>query len=132
MVKISFPLVLQRSIRGNNHEWQNTKEKTRRECRGRRFELITWSGVIDRVVLLLEFRYGQYIRPISNLNGQYERKNNTDLWKACATDIGKYLKTKRLEWTGHVWRADVSLIRNELVKDLTRKSDRVKDPVNGG
>jgi hypothetical protein len=28
------------------------------------------------------------------------------------TNIGKYLKAKRLEWAGYVWRADGSLIRN--------------------
>lgn len=61
---------------------------------------------------------------------KFERKV---LWKNLwynKPNIGKYLKTKRLEWAGLVWRADGSLIHNVLVEKINRNQEG--DPVNGG
>ena len=51
-----------------------------------------------------------------NVNlGVFERRKNEDLQKLYnKPNICKFLSSKRLEWAGHVWRAEGCLIRKVL------------------
>lgn len=63
--------------------------------------------------------------PTRDPNGEYKRRKNTDLEKLYnKPNIRKYMKAKRLEWAGHVWRADGSLSHNVLVENLNKKRPR--------
>jgi len=77
--------------------------------------------------------------PILNPNtGEYKRRKNTDLYSLFnTTNLKDFLKSKRLEWAGHVWRTEGRLIRQVLVNKPNKKRpvgrprqrwlDRVKD-----
>jgi transposase len=52
--------------------------------------------------------YGPVLNPITGL---YERRKNADLSRLYNTsNIQDFLRSKRLEWAGHVWRAEGRLI----------------------
>jgi len=51
--------------------------------------------------------------------GQYERRTNTDII-INGPNIQKYLVSKRLEWTGHIWQYKDSLMRQVLVSKLNK------------
>lgn len=41
-------------------------------------------------------------------NGVYEQRKNADLNRLYnAPNIQKFLRSKMLKWTGHIWRAEV-------------------------
>ncbi|XP_050443868.1 uncharacterized protein LOC126847604 [Adelges cooleyi] len=77
--------------------------------------------------------------PILNPNtGVYERRKNADLNILFNTaNLNDFLRSKRLEWAGHVWRAEGGLIRQVLINKPNKKRpvgrprqrwlDRVKD-----
>jgi len=58
------------------------------------------------------------------------RRETSHLWKEILPKIYKpvrkpnirsFLKAKRLEWAGHIWRAGKNLIQNVLIKKPTKK-----------
>lgn len=55
--------------------------------------------------------------------GIFERKKNDDLYDRLylKTNISSYIKIKRMEWFGHVWRADNDIIRKVLTETIHKK-----------
>jgi len=88
----------------------------------------TWSTTQGDEEKLLTFErkvlrkiYG----PIRNQNREYGRRKNDELERLYnKPNIGLFLKAKRLEWAGHVWRAGESVIRNVLIRNPTKKRPR--------
>jgi len=88
----------------------------------------TWSTTQGGEVKLLTFErkvlrkiYG----PVRNQIGEYERRKNDELGRLYnKPNICLFLKAKRLEWAGHVWRAGESIIRNVLIRNPTKKRPR--------
>lgn len=63
--------------------------------------------------------------PVRNRRGKYEKRKTA--WSRKIIQLVKYLsQAKRLEWVGHVWRANESLIRNFLIKNSTKKATKEK------
>jgi len=61
----------------------------------------------------------------NELTGDYERRKNTNLeFLYNKSNIKCFLKAKRLEWAGHVWRAERSIIRKVLINKPTGKRPR--------
>ncbi|VVC26164.1 Reverse transcriptase domain, partial [Cinara cedri] len=53
------------------------------------------------------------------------RKKNKDLEMLFnKPNIRLFLKAKRLEWAGHVWRADENIIKNVLIRNVTKTRPR--------
>ena len=88
----------------------------------------TWSKTQGDEEKLLTFErkilrkiYG----PARLQNGEYERRKNEDLERLFSKpNIKLYLKAKRLEWAGHVWRDTDSLTRNVVIKNPQKKRPR--------
>jgi len=88
----------------------------------------TWSTTQGDEEKLLTFEkkvlrkiYG----PVRNQIGEYERRKNDELGRLYnKPNICLFLKAKRLEWAGHVWRAGESVIRNVLTRNPTKKRPR--------
>jgi hypothetical protein len=61
--------------------------------------------------------------PVFNVDiGVFERWKNEDLQRLYnKPNICKFLRSKRLEWAGHVWRAEGCLIRKVLDGNLNGK-----------
>jgi len=61
--------------------------------------------------------------PVFNIDlGVFERRKNKDLQRLYnKPNICKILNSKRLEWAGHVWRAEECLIRKVLDGNLSGK-----------
>jgi hypothetical protein len=60
--------------------------------------------------------------PVRNQIGEYERRKNDELGRLYnKPNICLFLKAKRLEWAGHVWRAGESVIQNVLIRNPTKK-----------
>lgn len=54
--------------------------------------------------------------------GVFERRKNEDLQRLYnKPNICKYLSSKRLEWAGHVWRAEGCLIRKVFDGNMNGK-----------
>ncbi|XP_025412526.1 uncharacterized protein LOC112684995 [Sipha flava] len=102
----------------------------------------TWSTTQDDENKLLTFErkilrkiYGPILNPST---GVYERRKNADLNSLFkTTNLKDFLRSKRLEWAGHVWRVEGKLIRQVLINKPNKKRlvgrprqrwlDRVKD-----
>ncbi|XP_025425893.1 uncharacterized protein LOC112694589 [Sipha flava] len=102
----------------------------------------TWSTTQGDENKLLTFErkilrkiYGPILNPST---GVYERRKNADLNSLFkTTNLKDFLRSKRLEWAGHVWRAEGKLIRQVLINKPNKKRpvgrprqrwlDRVKD-----
>ncbi|KAL4112400.1 hypothetical protein QTP88_016199 [Uroleucon formosanum] len=87
----------------------------------------TWSTTQGDEEKLLAFErkvlrkiYG----PVRNQIGEYERRKNDELGRLYKPNICLFLKAKRLEWAGHVWRAGESVIWNVLIRNPTKKRPR--------
>jgi len=53
---------------------------------------------------------------------QFERRLNNDLRELYGRlNILSYTRSKRLEWLGHVWRADGRIIKQALIAKITGK-----------
>ncbi|KAE9523132.1 hypothetical protein AGLY_016473 [Aphis glycines] len=85
--------------------------------------------------IILRKMYGPILNPNT---GEYERRKNTDLYSLFnTTNLKDFLKSKRLKWADHVWRAEGRLIRQVLDNKPNKKLpvgrprqrwlDRVKD-----
>jgi len=88
----------------------------------------TWSTTQGDEEKLLTFKR-KVLRtihgPVRNQNGEYERRKNDELERLYnKSNIGLFLKAKRLEWAGHVWRVGESVIRNVLIRNPTKKRPR--------
>ncbi|KAL4154352.1 hypothetical protein QTP88_000231 [Uroleucon formosanum] len=102
----------------------------------------TWSTTQGDENKLLTFErkilrkiYGPILNPNT---GVYERRKNADLNSLFNTaNLKDFLRSKRLEWAGHVWRAEGKLIKQVLINKPNKKRpvgrprqrwlDRVKD-----
>ncbi|VVC26229.1 Hypothetical protein CINCED_3A021923 [Cinara cedri] len=63
--------------------------------------------------------------PVRLQNGEYEGRKNKDLEILFnKPNIRLFLKAKRLEWAGHVWRADENIIKNVLIRNVTKMRPR--------
>ncbi|KAL4154176.1 hypothetical protein QTP88_002009 [Uroleucon formosanum] len=61
----------------------------------------------------------------NELTGDYERRKNTNLESLYnKPNVKCFLKSKRMEWAGHVWRAEGSIIQKVLNNNLTGKRPR--------
>lgn len=61
----------------------------------------------------------------NELNGDYERRKNTNLDTLYNKPTIKcFLKAKRLKWAGHVWRAEGSIIQKVPINNPTCKRRR--------
>lgn len=53
---------------------------------------------------------------------QFERRHNNDLRELYGrSNILLYTRSKRLEWLGHVWRADGRIIKQALMAKMAGK-----------
>jgi len=61
--------------------------------------------------------------PIYNTKlGIFERRKYNDLYRLYGKpNILSYIKIKRMEWFGHVWRADNDIIRKVLTETIHNK-----------
>ncbi|KAL4103343.1 hypothetical protein QTP88_018720 [Uroleucon formosanum] len=61
--------------------------------------------------------------PVYNDNlGIYEKRHNEELYNLYEKpNILTYIRCKRLEWLGHVWRADGDLLKNVLIRKINKK-----------
>ncbi|KAF0721180.1 putative transposon-derived protein F52C9.6 [Aphis craccivora] len=85
--------------------WSTTKDDNRK--------LAIWERRILRNI------YG----PVYNDNlGIYEKRHNEELYDLYGKpNILTYIRCKRLEWLGHVWRADGDLLKNVLIRKIDKK-----------
>ncbi|XP_008189884.1 uncharacterized protein LOC103311866 [Acyrthosiphon pisum] len=66
--------------------------------------------------------------PVYNPDTQvWERRSNEQIQQLYGKgNIIQFIKGTRLEWAGHVWRADNSIVKKVLVNNLNRKRPRGK------
>ena len=64
--------------------------------------------------------------PVYNPDTQvWERRSNEQIKQLYGKgSITQFVKGTRLEWAGHVWRADNSIVKTVLVNNLNRKRPR--------
>ncbi|CAN0588720.1 unnamed protein product, partial [Ectocarpus sp. 12 AP-2014] len=63
--------------------------------------------------------YGPFFNPVTS---SFERRHNEDLYKLYdKPPVVAWIRSKRIEWLGHVWRADGSLIKDALTKPVNGK-----------
>ncbi|XP_025415570.1 uncharacterized protein LOC112687196 [Sipha flava] len=64
--------------------------------------------------------------PVYNPDTQvWERRSNEQIKQLYGKgNIVQFVKGTRLEWAGHVWRADNSIVKKVLVNNLNRKRPR--------
>jgi hypothetical protein len=64
--------------------------------------------------------------PVYNPDTQvWERRSNEQIQQLYGKgNIVQFVKGTRLEWAGHVWRADNSIVKKVLVNNLNRKRPR--------
>jgi len=64
--------------------------------------------------------------PVYNPDTQvWERRSNEQIQQLYGKgNIVQFIKDTRLEWAGHVWRADNSIVKKVLVNNLNRKRPR--------
>lgn len=66
-------------------------------------------------------------------NGQYERRKNADIGSLFnRPSIQIFLLPKRIEWVGHVWRAEHDLINNVLTNNQYGKRPHEEDRDSAG
>jgi len=52
----------------------------------------------------------------------FERRKNDDLYELYGKpNIVSYLRTKRVEWFGHVWKAESDILKNVLTETIHKK-----------
>jgi hypothetical protein len=52
-----------------------------------------------------------------------KKRHNEELYNLYGKpNILTYIRCKRLEWLGHVWRADGDLLKNVLIRKINKKS----------
>jgi len=55
----------------------------------------------------------------------WERRSNEQIKQLYGKgSITQFVKATRLEWSGHVWRADNSIVKTVLANNLSRKRPR--------
>jgi hypothetical protein len=68
---------------------------------------------------VLKTNYGPVLNPIT---GGYERRKNVDLSRLYnIPNLQDFLRLKRIEWAGYVWRAERKLIRQALINKQNKK-----------
>jgi len=54
--------------------------------------------------------------------GIYEKRHNEELYDLYEKpNIFTFIRCKRLEWLGHVWRADGDVLKNVLIRKINKK-----------
>jgi hypothetical protein len=86
----------------------------------------TWSstkGDDNRLTIFERKVLRNIFGPIYNTKlGIFERRKNGDLYRLyLKPNISSYIKFKRMEWFGHVWRADNDFIRKVLTETIHKK-----------
>jgi hypothetical protein len=86
----------------------------------------TWSSTKgdDNRLTIFEWEVLRNIfGPIYNIKlGIFGRKKNDDLYRLyLKPNISSYIKIKRMEWFGHVWRADKDIINKVLTETIHKK-----------
>lgn len=86
----------------------------------------TWSltkGDSKRLIIFEREVLRNIYGPVYNAELQaYERRNNQELQELYnRLNIVSYIKSKRLEWFGHVWRADGQVMKEVLVNKINKK-----------
>jgi len=61
--------------------------------------------------------------PVNNDNLRiYEKRRNEGLYDLYGKqNILTYIRCKRLEWLGHVWKADGDILKNVLILKIKKK-----------
>jgi len=86
----------------------------------------TWSstkGDDNRLAIFERKVLRNIFGPIYNTElGIFERRKNDDLYRLyLKPNISSYIKIKRMEWFGHVWRADNDIIRKVLTETIQKR-----------
>jgi len=91
----------------------------------------TWSstkGDDNRLAIFERKVLRNIFGPIYNTElGIFERRKNEDLYSLfLKPNITTYIKIKRMEWFGHVWRADNDIIKKVLTETIQKKRPIVR------
>ncbi|KAF0686884.1 Uncharacterized protein FWK35_00036068, partial [Aphis craccivora] len=86
----------------------------------------TWSstkGDSNRLAIFERKVLRNIFGPIYNTELRiFERRKNEDLYRLLSKpNITTYIKIKRMEWFGHVWRADGDIIKKVLTETIQKK-----------